>query len=75
MPPVWRSQIEAHEIHRAKGLEVCLSLALITIQVKVRISSAKFPEGTVDGVTTYPHLSNLGTELKGRETFSSFLHS
>ncbi|GFW89981.1 uncharacterized protein TNCV_3741671 [Trichonephila clavipes] len=48
MPSVWRSQIEAHEIHRGKGLEVCLSLALTTIQVTVRISSAKFPEGTID---------------------------
>ncbi|GFS98625.1 NACHT and WD repeat domain-containing protein 2 [Trichonephila clavipes] len=32
MPPVWRSQIEAHEILRGKGLEVRLSLALSTIQ-------------------------------------------
>ncbi|GFW52503.1 hypothetical protein TNCV_404311 [Trichonephila clavipes] len=69
MPPVWRSQIEAHEIHRGKGLEVGLSLALSTIQVTVRFSSAKFPEGTIDGDTTYLH--NVCMELKGREIFSS----
>ncbi|PRD21170.1 UNVERIFIED_CONTAM: hypothetical protein NCL1_52575 [Trichonephila clavipes] len=33
MPPIGHSQIEAHEIHRSKGLEVRLSLALSTIQV------------------------------------------
>ncbi|GFU45055.1 hypothetical protein TNCV_4235481 [Trichonephila clavipes] len=75
MPPVRRSQIEAHEIHRGKGLEVLLSLALATIQMTVRISSAKFPEGTIDGDTTYLHLHNLDMELKGREIFSSPLHS
>ncbi|GFT03704.1 hypothetical protein TNCV_278651 [Trichonephila clavipes] len=75
MPPVWRSQIEAHEIHRGKGLEVRLSLALSTIQATVRISSAKFPEGTIDGDTTYLHLYNLGMELNGREIFFSPLHS
>ncbi|GFT71174.1 hypothetical protein TNCV_3001801 [Trichonephila clavipes] len=42
-----------------------------TIQVTVRISSAKFPEGTIDGNTTYLHLPNFGMELKGREIFSS----
>ncbi|GFV00382.1 hypothetical protein TNCV_3643601 [Trichonephila clavipes] len=71
MPPVERSQIEAHGIHRGKGLEVRLSLALSTIQVTVRISSAKFPEGTIDGDTTNLHLHNLGIELKGSEIFSS----
>ncbi|GFX00088.1 hypothetical protein TNCV_3080841 [Trichonephila clavipes] len=71
MPPVWRSHIEAHEIHRGKGLEVHMSLALNTIQVTVRISSAKFPKGTIDGDTTYFHLHNLGMELNGREIFFS----
>ncbi|GFV85297.1 hypothetical protein TNCV_929271 [Trichonephila clavipes] len=69
------TKIEAHEIHRGKGLEVRLSLALATIQVTVRISSAKFPEGTIDGDTTYLHLHNSGMELKGREMFSSHLPS
>ncbi|GFV30871.1 hypothetical protein TNCV_4013051 [Trichonephila clavipes] len=46
-----RSQIEAHEIHRGKEQEVRLSLALSTIQVTVRFSSAKFPEETTDGNT------------------------
>ncbi|GFV85732.1 hypothetical protein TNCV_2003522 [Trichonephila clavipes] len=64
-------RIEAHEIHRGKGLEVRLSLALSTIQVTVRISSAKFPEETIDGDTTYLHLHNLGVELNGREIFFS----
>ncbi|GFW03080.1 uncharacterized protein LOC103524116 [Trichonephila clavipes] len=59
MPPVRCSQIEAHEIHHSKGLEVRLSLALSTIQVIVRISLAKFPGGTIDGATTYLHLHNL----------------
>ncbi|GFV09521.1 hypothetical protein TNCV_3159181 [Trichonephila clavipes] len=47
------------------------ALVLSTIQVPVRISSAKFPEGMIDGGTTYLHLPNLGMELKGREIFSS----
>ncbi|GFU96728.1 hypothetical protein TNCV_839531 [Trichonephila clavipes] len=34
-------------------------------KVTVRISSAKFPEGTIDGETTYLHLNNLDMELKG----------
>ncbi|GFX58816.1 hypothetical protein TNCV_805201 [Trichonephila clavipes] len=55
--------------------EVRLSLALSTIQVTVRISSAKFPEGTIDEDTTYLHLHNFGMELKGRKIFSSPLHS
>ncbi|GFU89722.1 hypothetical protein TNCV_2463901 [Trichonephila clavipes] len=75
MPPVWHSQNETHEIHRGKGLEVRLSLALSTIQVTERISSAKFPEGTTDGDTTYLYLHNLDMELKGKEIFSSPLHS
>ncbi|GFW18124.1 hypothetical protein TNCV_4006641 [Trichonephila clavipes] len=35
IPPVWRSQIEAHEIHHVKGRDVRLSfaLALSTIQI------------------------------------------
>ncbi|GFW57760.1 hypothetical protein TNCV_2926791 [Trichonephila clavipes] len=72
-----RSQNEAHEIHRGKGLEVHLSLALDLnpIQVTVRISSTKFPEGMIDGDTTYPEIHNFGMELKGREIFSSPLHS
>ncbi|GFS90672.1 hypothetical protein TNCV_3770991 [Trichonephila clavipes] len=65
------SQIEAHEIHRGKGLEVCLSLALSTRKVTVRFSSAKFPEKTIDGETTYLHLHNFCIELKGREIFFS----
>ncbi|GFY02326.1 hypothetical protein TNCV_3502081 [Trichonephila clavipes] len=64
-------QIEAHEILRGKGLEVRLSLALSTIQVTIRISSAKLPEGTIDGDTTDLHLHNLGMELKGRKILSS----
>ncbi|GFX89611.1 hypothetical protein TNCV_73041 [Trichonephila clavipes] len=77
MPPVCRCQIEAHEIHRGKGLEIRLSLALAmsTIQVTVRISSAKLSKGTTDSGTTYLHLRNLGMELKGREIFSSPMHS
>ncbi|GFW13796.1 integrase catalytic domain-containing protein [Trichonephila clavipes] len=43
-------------------------------KVTVRISLAKFPEGTIDGDTTYLHLYNLGIELKGRDIFSSSLH-
>ncbi|GFU04624.1 hypothetical protein TNCV_4377091 [Trichonephila clavipes] len=45
------------------GLEVRLSLSLSTIQVTVRISSAKFLEGTIDGDSTYLHLQNFGMEL------------
>ncbi|GFT18953.1 transposable element Tcb1 transposase [Trichonephila clavipes] len=65
------SQIEAHEIHLGKGLEVRLSLALSTLQMTVRFSSAKIPEGTIDGDTTYLYLQNFCMELKGREIFSS----
>ncbi|GFT60952.1 hypothetical protein TNCV_4092391 [Trichonephila clavipes] len=75
MLPVWLSQIEAHEIHRGKGLEVRMSLALSTIQVTVRISSAKFHKVTIDGDTTYLYLHNFCMELKGREMFSSPLRS
>ncbi|GFW92729.1 hypothetical protein TNCV_1735221 [Trichonephila clavipes] len=72
MPPVWHSQIEAHEIHRGMGLEVRLSLALSTIQVTVRFSSAKFPEGTIDGDTTSISPSTIPAwKLKGREIVSS----
>ncbi|GFY27633.1 hypothetical protein TNCV_910841 [Trichonephila clavipes] len=46
-------------------LEVRLSLTLRTIQVTVRFSSAKFPEGTIDGDTTYLHLHTFAMELKG----------
>ncbi|GFW85509.1 hypothetical protein TNCV_145541 [Trichonephila clavipes] len=35
MPPVSRSQIEAHEIHRGKGLNVRLSLALAMSIIQV----------------------------------------
>ncbi|GFV44457.1 hypothetical protein TNCV_4737111 [Trichonephila clavipes] len=65
MPPVGSSQIEAHEIHRGMGLEVRLSLALGTIQVTVRFSSAKFPEETIDGDTTYLHNFCMETEGEG----------
>ncbi|GFS90311.1 hypothetical protein TNCV_509141 [Trichonephila clavipes] len=76
MPPVCRSQIEVPEIRRSKGLEVRLSFVLVmsTIQVIVRISSSKFPEGKIDGDTTDFHLHNLGMELKGG-IFSSPLRS
>ncbi|GFT25644.1 hypothetical protein TNCV_1965541 [Trichonephila clavipes] len=72
MPPVGRSRNEAHEIHPGKGLEVRLSLAytLSTIQETVRISSAKFPEGMIDGVFTYFYLHNFAMELEGKEIFS-----
>ncbi|GFS77708.1 hypothetical protein TNCV_819851 [Trichonephila clavipes] len=61
MPPVCRSQIEVHEIHRGKGLEVRLSLALAlsTTQVTVRINLPKLPELTIDGDTTDFHFYNL----------------
>ncbi|GFT54225.1 hypothetical protein TNCV_2467361 [Trichonephila clavipes] len=71
MPPVRRSQNEAHEFPRGKGLDVRLSLALSTIQVTVRFSSAIFPEGSIDGNTTHLHLHNFCMELKGRKIFSS----
>ncbi|GFW41141.1 hypothetical protein TNCV_841821 [Trichonephila clavipes] len=48
------------------GLEVRLSLALSTIQVTVRFSSAKFPEGTIDGDTTYLRLYNFCMETEGK---------
>ncbi|GFU79215.1 hypothetical protein TNCV_2137381 [Trichonephila clavipes] len=64
------TRIEDHEIHRGKGLEVRLSLALSTIQETVQFSSAKFPEGAINGDTTYLHLHNFCMELKGREIFS-----
>ncbi|GFS81971.1 hypothetical protein TNCV_1790471 [Trichonephila clavipes] len=63
----YTDQNEAHEIHRGMGLEVRLSLTFSTIQVTVRFSSEKFPEGTIDGTTTYFH----DLELTGREIFSS----
>ncbi|GFV43442.1 hypothetical protein TNCV_5071 [Trichonephila clavipes] len=78
LPPVWRSQIEAHEIHRGKEREVRMSLALSTIQVTVRISSVKFLEGSIDGDTTYLHLHSFGMELKRRynsfDTFAEYFH-
>ncbi|GFV08811.1 hypothetical protein TNCV_3820541 [Trichonephila clavipes] len=76
MPPFLRSQNEAHGIHRGKGLDVRLSLALAlsTIHVTVRISSVKFLEWMIDGDTTYLHLHNLDMELKGIEIFSNPLH-
>ncbi|GFU42445.1 hypothetical protein TNCV_4555761 [Trichonephila clavipes] len=45
------------------------------MQVTVRISTAKFPKGTMDGDTTYLHHHNLDVELKRSEIFSSLLHS
>ncbi|GFU94140.1 hypothetical protein TNCV_967101 [Trichonephila clavipes] len=75
MPPVRRSQIEDHEIHRGMGLEVRLSLALSTIQVAVRFSSAKFPEGTIDWDTTYLHLHNFCMETEGEENILQSLRS
>ncbi|GFV64707.1 hypothetical protein TNCV_1636601 [Trichonephila clavipes] len=64
---VAESKIKAHEIHRGKGLEVRLSLALAIIQVTERNSSAKSPEGTIDGDTTYLHLHNFAMGLEGKE--------
>ncbi|GFW86136.1 hypothetical protein TNCV_1969441 [Trichonephila clavipes] len=75
MPPGRRSQIEGHEIHRGKELEVRLSLALSTIQVTIRFSTAKFPEETIDGDTTCLHLHIFCMELKEREIISSPLRS
>ncbi|GFX01915.1 hypothetical protein TNCV_371041 [Trichonephila clavipes] len=66
MTPVLRSQNEFHKIHRGKELEERLSLALSTIQVTVRISSAKFPEVMIDGDTTYLHLHNLDMDQKNK---------
>ncbi|GFX53119.1 hypothetical protein TNCV_361141 [Trichonephila clavipes] len=45
MPPDRQCQIEAHKIHRGKGLDVRLSLALAssTIQVKPPASLSSFP--------------------------------
>ncbi|GFV69270.1 transposable element Tcb2 transposase [Trichonephila clavipes] len=57
-------QIEAHEIHRGRVLEVRLSLALSTIQVTVGFSSAKFHEETIDGDTTYLRLHNFRMETE-----------
>ncbi|GFX39071.1 hypothetical protein TNCV_3426571 [Trichonephila clavipes] len=66
MPPVWRSQIEAHEIYHGKGLDVCLSLAiaLSTIQVTVRFSSVtpNFEEETPGG-SGASHLSSPSTNI------------
>ncbi|GFV20508.1 hypothetical protein TNCV_4142691 [Trichonephila clavipes] len=75
MPPVWRSQIEAHEIHRGLGLEVRLSLVLSTIQVTVRFSSEKSPEGMIDGNTTYLHLHNFCMETEGEGNILQSLRS
>ncbi|GFX56740.1 hypothetical protein TNCV_494881 [Trichonephila clavipes] len=41
------------------------------MQMTVRISSAKFPGGTIDGNTTYLHLHNLDMGLKRKETCTS----
>ncbi|GFX60484.1 hypothetical protein TNCV_1182031 [Trichonephila clavipes] len=54
------------------GQEVRLSLALSTLQVKVRLSSAKFPEETIDGDTNSIFNSTISAwKLKWREIFSS----
>ncbi|GFV31269.1 hypothetical protein TNCV_1640211 [Trichonephila clavipes] len=48
--------------------EFCSNVcALSTIQVAVRISSAKFPEGVINGDITYLHLHNFAMGLEGRE--------
>ncbi|GFV64738.1 hypothetical protein TNCV_3275091 [Trichonephila clavipes] len=70
MPPVCRSQIKVYEIHRSMGLEERLSLTLRTMQVTVRFSSAKFPEGTIDGDTTSLSPPPYAWKLKGKEIFS-----
>ncbi|GFU90698.1 hypothetical protein TNCV_3089841 [Trichonephila clavipes] len=73
MPPVWRSQIEAHENHRVKGLEVRLSLALNIRQVTARISSAKFSEES-DRWRHHrspPPQFSQGTEMEGNILQSS----
>ncbi|GFX33546.1 hypothetical protein TNCV_1932131 [Trichonephila clavipes] len=35
------------------------------MQVTVRITSTKFPAGTVDGDTTYLHLNDFGMDWRG----------
>ncbi|GFU14198.1 hypothetical protein TNCV_4167941 [Trichonephila clavipes] len=77
MPPVWRSQIEAHEMHRGMGLEVRLSLTLSTIQLTVRFSSAKFPEETIDGERPHTnlHLLNFCMETEGEGNILESLRS
>ncbi|GFU07609.1 hypothetical protein TNCV_2225751 [Trichonephila clavipes] len=57
------------------GLQVRLSLALNTIQVTVRFSSEEFPEGMIDGDTTYLHLHNFCMEAEGEENILKYLHS
>ncbi|GFU37773.1 hypothetical protein TNCV_1466361 [Trichonephila clavipes] len=48
------------------GKRYACRFALSTIQVTVRFSSAKFPEGTIDGDTT--SISTISAfKLKGRE--------
>ncbi|GFV13833.1 hypothetical protein TNCV_3695451 [Trichonephila clavipes] len=75
MPTVRRSQVKTHEIYRGKGLEVRLSLALNNVQVTVRFSSAKLPEGTTDGDTTYLHLHNFCMETEGEVNILQSLRS
>ncbi|GFV90556.1 hypothetical protein TNCV_2222721 [Trichonephila clavipes] len=75
MPPVRRSQIETHEIQRGMGLEIRLLLAWSTIHVVVRFSSAKVPEGPIDGDTTYLHLHNFYMETKGEGNILQSLRS
>ncbi|GFV14153.1 hypothetical protein TNCV_526271 [Trichonephila clavipes] len=49
----------------------CLETVQSTIQVAVRIRSAKFPKRAIVGDTTYLHIHNLDMELKGRVIFSN----
>ncbi|GFU06755.1 hypothetical protein TNCV_4353201 [Trichonephila clavipes] len=67
--------MEAHAIHRGKGLEVRMSLALSTIQVTVRFSSAKFPEGTIDGATTSIFTSTISAWTEGEGNILQSLRS
>ncbi|GFU72718.1 hypothetical protein TNCV_194051 [Trichonephila clavipes] len=68
MPPAWRSQIEAQKIHRGKGLDVRLSLAVALspyrtsmpqrhyTQLQTSLSSSGFepiPYGTADIVVNH----------------------
>ncbi|GFY10503.1 hypothetical protein TNCV_2565311 [Trichonephila clavipes] len=57
MPPVWRSQVEAHEIHRGKRLEVRLSLALALSSKQVKVpctcDTARKTFGPTDLTSTY----------------------
>ncbi|GFV91696.1 reverse transcriptase [Trichonephila clavipes] len=58
MPPVGRSQNEAHEILHGKGLEVRLSLALRTIQLVAAVARFRLTTGH-DFIGVYLHWLGL----------------